>query len=109
MNELTTGEIVDAKDTHGTTDSEVFIVVGDCNSVKLFRFALVRTTIQNSLGIYFSQVPISNSSFLTNCEELVVINWTNGEAVKTTHALLLCTDTLLSLQIPTKYRFVTST
>ena len=100
MDKLAAAKVVNAQHSHSSTNGKVFVVVGDSYSVELFRFTFVRTTIQNCFCVYFSQVPVCNSTLLSNSEELVIVKGTDSEAIQTTHSLLLCTYTFFCLQVP---------
>lgn len=106
VNELSICEVVDAQDAHGSTHCEIFVAMGDCYRVQLLRFALVRTRIQNCLSIHFPQVPVGDTPFLANRQELVLVEWADREAIEATHALLLSTDALFSLEVPAEDRLV---
>ena len=101
-------KIIDSNNTESTTRCEILIIWRDSDRHKLITLSLVRAAFQLVLRIWFAYVPISDLSLLSNRHKLVVVKRSNWEAVDSTHALCLISNSLFLLQVPAKDRLIAS-
>ena len=104
--ELSRGIIIDSDDSHESASSEKFATLLDVNGQQLVSFSWIWSWIKGSLGLWLSDVPVSNFPILSYTKVLVAVNWGHWKAINSSHSQCLIGNSLLVLEVPAQNGFV---